>query len=97
MLQPEKVNNNLPKFIIVSTSYTAEETFIFEAKNIDGHIKFAKFGQLEELSGIAKRWGDENWESKEDVVNMYASGSYVCIGTEVPHFDNAYLYMLKND
>jgi hypothetical protein len=97
MLQPEKVNNNLPKFIIVSTSYTAEETFIFEAENIEGHPKTLKWGGIEELSGLAKRWGNENWESKEDVVDLYASGSYVCIGTEVPHFDSAYLYMLKND
>lgn len=97
MLQSQDLKRDLPKFIIVSTSYSAEETFIFEAKSIEGNPKKSKFGGLIELSGLAKRWGNENWESKEDVVNLFASGSYVCLKKEVPIFDSAYLYKLKND
>jgi hypothetical protein len=97
MLQSPDLKRYLPKFIIASTSYLAEETFIFEAEDVKGYPKTVKWGGLEELTGLAKRWGHENWESKEDVVNLYASGSYVCIKKEVPYFDNAYLYMLKND
>jgi hypothetical protein len=98
MLQSQGLKKDLPKFVIASTSYLAEETFLFEAEDDSGKPKSSvKWGGIQELSGLAKRWGNENWESKEDVVNLYASGSYVCIEKEVPYFDNAYLYMLKND
>jgi hypothetical protein len=98
MLQSQGLKKDLPKFVIASTSYLAEETFLFEAEDDSGKPKSSvKWGGIQELSGLAKRWGNENWESKEDVVNLYASGSYVCIKKEVPYFDNAYLYMLKND
>lgn len=97
MLQSPDLKRDLPKFIIVSTSYLAEETFIFEAEDAEGHPKTVRWGGIEELTGLAKRWGDKNWESKEDAVNLYASGSYVRVKKEVPNFDNAYLYMLKND
>ena len=97
MLQSQDLKKDFPKFIIASTSYLAEETFLFEAEDNSGIPKTVEWGGLEELTGLAKRWGNENWESKEDVVNLYASGSYVCIKKEVPYFDNAYLYMLKND
>jgi hypothetical protein len=97
MLQSQGLKKDLPKFVIASTSYLAEETFLFEAEDNSGNPKSVKWGGIEELSGLAKRWGNENWESKEDVVNLYASGSYVCIKKEVPYFENAYLYMLKND
>lgn len=97
MLQSQDLKRDLPKFIIASTSYLAEETFIFEAENAEGHPKITKWGGIEELTALAKRWGNENWESKEDVVNLYASGSYVCVKKEVPDFDSAYLYILKNN
>jgi hypothetical protein len=97
MLQSPNLKRDLPKFIIVSTSYLAEETFIFEAENAKGHPKTTRWGGIEELTGLAKRWGDKNWESKEDVINSYSSGSYVCIEKKVPNFYDAYLYMLKNN
>lgn len=97
MLQSQDLKRDLPKFIIASTSYSSEETFIFEAENAEGHPKILKSGGIEELTGLAKRWGNENWESKEDAVNLYASGSYVCVKKEVLDFDSAYLYILKND
>ena len=97
MLQSQDLKRDLPKFIIASTSHSSEETFIFEAEDMGGFPKIVKSGGLEELTGLAKRWGNENWESKEDAVNLYASGSYVCVKKEVPDFDSAYLYILKND
>ena len=97
MLQSPDLKRSLPKFIIASTSYLAQETFIFEAEDMGGFPKIVKSGGLEELTGLAKRWGDKNWASKEDAVNLYASGSYVRVKNEVPNFDSAYLYMLKND
>ena len=97
MLQSPDLKRDLPKFIIASTSYLAQETFIFEAEDMEGFPKIVKSGGIEELTGLAKRWGDKNWESKEDAVNLYASGSYVRVKKEVPNSDNAYLDMLKND
>lgn len=97
MLQSQDLKRDLPKFIIASTSYSSEETFIFEAEDIKGRPKIVRCGGIEELTGLAKRWGNENWESKEDAVNLYASGSYVLVKKEVSDFDSAYLYMLKNN
>jgi hypothetical protein len=97
MLQSLDLKKDLPKFLIVSTSYSSEETFIFESEDAEGRPKITEWGGIEELTGLAKRWGHQNWESKEDAVNLYASGSYICIKKEVSDFDNAYLYMLKNN
>lgn len=97
MLQSQNLKKDLPKFVIASTSYLAEETFLFEAENNKGRPKTVNWGGIEELFGLAKRWGDKNWESKEDAINAYASGSYVCIEKKVPDFNDAYLYMLKNN
>lgn len=42
-------------YVVASTSYEAEETFVFPA-NEDGTIT-----SFNEITGIAKRWGNENW------------------------------------
>jgi hypothetical protein len=44
------------QYVLVSTSYTANETYVFAA-NSDGEI--TNYG---ELGGIAERWGQEDWE-----------------------------------
>lgn len=55
MLQSPDLKRDLPKFIIASTSYLAQETFIFEAEDMGGFPKIVKSGGLEELTGLAKR------------------------------------------
>jgi len=92
-----EVNLHYPEFIIVSTSEKAKETYIFESINDNGVPKLSKFGGLEELSGIAKRWGNENWDSKEQAVEKFKPNSYELYRKKLKNFGNADLYKLKND
>lgn len=89
-------NSHFPKFIIASTSKMAKETFIFESIDENGVAKLSNFGGLEELSGIAKRWGHKNWQSKKQAVENYKPNSYELVKKEVLNFKDAYLYKLKN-
>lgn len=43
------------EYVLVSTSYSANETYIFPA-NSDGEVD--RWG---EIGGIAERWGEEDW------------------------------------
>jgi len=51
-----------PEYVVVSTSYGAEETFAFPA-NENGEI--TDFG---EIASSASRWGHEDWENQEEVI-----------------------------
>jgi hypothetical protein len=60
-----------PEYIIASTSYKLEETYIFQA-NENGEIH--DFG---EYGGLAKRWGDENWTDWYSAVDKtFGEGKY---------------------
>lgn len=48
-------NLNSLEYVLVSTSYNANETYIFKA-NADGEV--TNWG---DLGGLAERWGDEDW------------------------------------
>ena len=43
MLQSQGLKKDLPKFVIASTSYLAEETFLFEAEDNSGNPKTVKW------------------------------------------------------
>lgn len=59
-----------PEYIVASTSYMANETYVFEA-NADGEIT-----SLDEYGGLAERWGDENWQNPDDAVRRCMVDSY---------------------
>ncbi len=53
-----------PEYVVVSTSYDAEETFAFPA-NENGEI--TDFG---EIASSASRWGHEDWEDQTKVIRL---------------------------
>ena len=53
-----------PEYVVVSTSYDAEETFAFPA-NEKGEI--TDFG---EIASSASRWGHEDWEDQTKVIRL---------------------------
>ena len=64
--------DEFPEYIIASTSYKLEETYIFQA-NENGEIH--DFG---EYGGLAKRWGDENWTDWYIAVDKtFGEGKYI--------------------
>jgi hypothetical protein len=52
-----------PDYIIASTSYKTNETYLFWS-NENGEIL-----SLNDYGGLAERWGSDNWESHNDAVN----------------------------
>lgn len=64
--------DEFPEYIIASTSYKLEETYIFQA-NENGEIH--DFG---EYGGLAKRWGDVDWINYYGAVNKtFGEGKYI--------------------
>lgn len=61
---PNDVRSSSPEYVIASTSFRLEETFVFEA-NAEG--KILNFG---EYGGIAKRWENNNWEDHQDAIRV---------------------------
>jgi len=60
-----------PEYIIASTSYKLEETYVFQA---DENGEIHDFG---EYGGLAKRWGDENWTDWYSAVDKtFGEGEY---------------------
>jgi len=60
-----------PEYIVASTSYKLEETYIFES-NEKGEVV-----DLGEYGGLAKRWGDDNWINYYTAVdNAFGEGKY---------------------
>lgn len=55
---PEDLRSPNPQYIVASTAYYMEETYVFEA-NEDGVIT-----NLGEYGGLAKRWGNDNWSNR---------------------------------
>lgn len=48
-----------PEYIVASTSYDANETYLFEG-DADGNIL-----SFDEYGGLAERWGDKNWDDHD--------------------------------
>jgi hypothetical protein len=68
---PTHTRSSSPEYIIASTSYRTEETYVFEA-NKDG--KIIDYG---EYGGIAKRWEDLEWVSYYAAVDkIFGEGRY---------------------
>ena len=68
---PTHIRSSSPEYIIASTSYKTEETYVFEA-NKDG--KIIDYG---EYGGIAKRWEDLEWISYYTAVDkIFGEGRY---------------------
>lgn len=68
---PTHTRSSSPEYIIASTSYKLEETYVFEA-NEDGKIL-----DLGEYGGIAKRWEDLEWVSYYAAVDKtFGEGRY---------------------
>lgn len=59
-----------PEYLIASTSYNANETYIFEG-NADGEIV-----SFNEYGGLAERWGDSNWEDHEAAIKTISGHNH---------------------
>ena len=70
--EPEEYyeRSNNPEYIVASTSYDANETYLFEG-DADGNIL-----SFDEYGGLAERWGDENWQNPDDAVRRCMIDSY---------------------
>lgn len=77
-----------PEYIIASTSYMANETYVFEA-NADGDIT-----SLDEYGGLAERWGDENWQNPDDAVRRCMRDSYHLVKKTDTKNGSHYLFRL---
>lgn len=55
-------NRHKPLLVIASTSYLAEETYVFESSDKLGIVSYDDFG------GLALRWGNDNWTDPEAAV-----------------------------
>ena len=64
----EKSSN--PEYLIASTSYDVNETYIFEA-DADGNII-----SFDEYGGLAERWGDSNWEDHEAAIKTISGHNH---------------------
>lgn len=68
---PEDLRSPNPQYIVASTSYMMEETYVFEA-NEDGVV--TNYG---EYGGIALRFDDIDWTNKKLAVErVFGEGSY---------------------
>jgi hypothetical protein len=68
---PEDTRSSKPEYVIASTAYYMEETYVFEA-NEQGEI--TNFG---EYGGIALRFGDVDWTNKALAVETtFGEGKY---------------------
>jgi hypothetical protein len=56
---PTHVRSSDPEYIIASTSYKMEETYVFEADEKGEIHDFGEYG------GLAKRWGIEDWTNHQ--------------------------------
>lgn len=79
----------IPDYIVASTSYDANETYIFEG-NADGEIV-----SFNEYGGLAERWGDKNWEDQEAAVKSCMPHAYMKVN--VVNNSNHTLFRLVDD
>lgn len=76
-----RVRSNQPDYLVVSTSYAEEETYVFEGDS-DGNIL-----SLDNYGGIAKRYGDDNWQDPDAAIaDCFPESIY----TMICQWDNGY-------
>jgi hypothetical protein len=59
-----------PEYIIASTSYKMEETYLFEANKKGEITNFGEYG------GLCYRYGDKNWNNRDLAVESVFPGRY---------------------
>lgn len=59
-----------PEYIVASTSYKMEETYIFEANEKGEILNFGEYG------GLCKRHGDQSWNYRDYAVDVIFPGKY---------------------
>lgn len=70
---PFDITNNRsddPEYIIASTSYKMEETYIFEANEKGEILNYGEYG------GLCKRHGDKSWSYRDYAVDVIFPGKY---------------------
>ena len=67
---PQHIRSSNPEYIIASTSFRAEETYVFEATS-DG-----KLLDSGEYGGLAKRWGVNDWQNHQLAVREAMDNPY---------------------
>lgn len=67
---PQHIRSPNPEYIIASTSFRAEETYVFEATS-DGKILDSG-----EYGGLAKRWGVNDWQNHQLAVREAMDNPY---------------------
>jgi len=70
---PFDLSNNRsddPEYIIASTSYRMEETYIFEANEKGEILNYGEYG------GLCKRHGDQSWSYRDYAVDVIFPGKY---------------------
>jgi len=69
-LSSEACRSENPEYIVASTSYKLDETYLFEA---DENGKILNWG---EYGGLALRWGNENWADRDKTMQEVFPGLY---------------------
>jgi hypothetical protein len=59
-----------PEYIVASTSYNMEETYIFEANEKGEILNYGEYG------GLCKRHGDQSWSCRDYAVDVIFPGKY---------------------
>ena len=59
-----------PEYIIASTSFKLDETYLFEADENGEIVNLCEYG------GIAKRWGVEDWTNRRLAVETVFPNQY---------------------
>lgn len=70
---PFDITNNRsddPEYIIASTSYKMEETYIFEANDKGEILNYGEYG------GLCKRHDDKSWSYRDYAVDVIFPGKY---------------------
>jgi hypothetical protein len=78
-----------PKYLIASTNLNEQETYVFEC--IDYRIS-----SFDDYGGLAKRWGDENWDDPEAAVHAcFPKDAYIIISSTPGVYGPMYIFGLE--
>lgn len=91
---PFDITNNRsedPEYIIASTSYKMEETYIFEADK-DGEIL-----DFDEYGGLCYRHGDYNWMNRNLTVQSVFPDKYQHVKDLDPRGENVFQSLYKRN
>jgi len=75
---PFDLSNNRsdnPEYIIASTSYKMEETYLFEANEKGEILDFGEYG------GLCERHGDKDWNNREKTVQSVIPDKYELVSS----------------